>query len=70
MTACKLEHAANMVLMLMRDDYAGNVRGRHAFALQAPLGFADGEAAIQHDGGTSRAGCGGDQKRISFTAAS
>jgi hypothetical protein len=57
-------------LMLVGDDDTGEIGGSQTLALQTPLSFADGESAIQHDGRACHAGCGRDQKRVSFTAAS
>jgi len=44
----KIEYAAGMVAVLVRDQDAANLRRLEAGARQAPLGVGEREAAIEH----------------------
>jgi hypothetical protein len=54
--------------MFMGHHDAGQSGRSHLQPSQAALGFANAEAAIQHNRSMGRTGCGGNQQRIAFTA--
>ena len=67
--ARELEHATDVIRVLMGDEDALQVLWRDAGARKAALGLFQAKATVEHQVGRRGAGSGGDQQRIAFAAA-
>ena len=67
--ARELEHAADMILVFMRDDNAVEVCRQQAEPRETAFRFTNAKAAVEHDRRGIRTGAAGHQQGIAFAAA-
>lgn len=66
---CDLEYATQMIRVLMRDNDAGQLIGRHIVPSKPTTQLARPKSAVEHDMGCIAAGMRGDQERIALATA-